>query len=145
LGLQQTPAAPPYRRAAEARRAWELHQAEIARKLYLRADNPSAVVALQCENPDEAGRALASLPLVEAGPSPMGIRDARRARPTSAGRQRVGGGILSSSPGRIPFAAQGFISMTVSTLTPNQAQMPCRLSATEDPLPLGAGPGPRTV
>jgi muconolactone delta-isomerase len=53
--------------AAEARRAWELHQAGVVRELYFRADNPAAVLVLECPNLDEAGEALASLPLVEAG------------------------------------------------------------------------------
>jgi muconolactone delta-isomerase len=53
--------------AAEARRAWELHQAGIVRELYFRADNPAAVLVLECPDLDEAGSALASLPLVEAG------------------------------------------------------------------------------
>ncbi len=53
--------------AAEARRAWELHQAGIIRELYFRADNPAAVLVLECGDAAEAGRALASLPLVEAG------------------------------------------------------------------------------
>jgi muconolactone delta-isomerase len=53
--------------AAEARRTWELQQAGIVRELYFRADNPAAVLVLECADLDEAGRALASLPLVEAG------------------------------------------------------------------------------
>ena len=53
--------------AAEARRVWELQQAGIVREIYLRVDKPAAVLMLECADPDEAGRALASLPLVEAG------------------------------------------------------------------------------
>jgi len=53
--------------AAEARRAWELQQAGIVREIYLRVDKPAAVLILECADLDEAGQALASLPLVEAG------------------------------------------------------------------------------
>ena len=53
--------------AAEARRAWELHMAGVMRELYFRADDPAAVLILECADLDEAGRALASLPLVQAG------------------------------------------------------------------------------
>jgi muconolactone delta-isomerase len=53
--------------AAEARRVWELQQAGIVREIYMRVDKPAAVLMLECADVDEAGRALASLPLVEAG------------------------------------------------------------------------------
>jgi muconolactone delta-isomerase len=53
--------------AEEARRAWELHQEGTIRELYFRDDNPGAVLVLECADVDEAGRALASLPLVGAG------------------------------------------------------------------------------
>jgi muconolactone delta-isomerase len=53
--------------AAEARRAWALHQEGTIRELYFRDDNPGAVLVLECASIDEAGRALASLPLVAAG------------------------------------------------------------------------------
>ncbi|MGD0017867.1 MAG: muconolactone Delta-isomerase family protein [Candidatus Limnocylindrales bacterium] len=53
--------------AAEARRAWELHQAGAIRELFFRADEPSAVLMLECSDADEARRGLAELPLVAAG------------------------------------------------------------------------------
>lgn len=53
--------------AAEARRAWELHQEGTIRELYFRTDNPAAVLMLEAADVASAGRALASLPLVEAG------------------------------------------------------------------------------
>jgi hypothetical protein len=40
----------------------------VVRELYFRADNPAAELVLECVDLDEAGGALASLPLVEAGP-----------------------------------------------------------------------------
>lgn len=52
---------------AEARRAWELHQAGVVRELYFRADSPEAVLVLECPTADAARAALASLPLVVAG------------------------------------------------------------------------------
>ena len=39
----------------------------------------------------------------------------------------------------------GFICRTVARSTPKKVTMPERVSATFDPLPAGAGPGPRTV
>ena len=53
--------------AAEAARAWELHQAGIIRELYFRADRSSAVLLLECADAEEARRHLATLPLVAAG------------------------------------------------------------------------------
>jgi muconolactone delta-isomerase len=53
--------------AAEARRAWELAQAGTIRDLYFRADQPSAVLILECEDVAAATDALAALPLVAAG------------------------------------------------------------------------------
>jgi len=52
---------------AEARRAWELHQAGVIRELYFRQDYPAAVLILECETVDAAREALNSLPLVQAG------------------------------------------------------------------------------
>jgi hypothetical protein len=49
---------------AEARRAWELHQAGIIRELYFRADQPEAVLVLECATVDEACTVLETLPLV---------------------------------------------------------------------------------
>jgi len=53
--------------AEEAVRIWGLHQAGTIRELYFREDEAAAVLALECADLDEAGRVLASLPLVEAG------------------------------------------------------------------------------
>jgi muconolactone delta-isomerase len=50
----------------EAARAWELVQAGIFREIYFRADEPSAVIMLECADTDEARQILATLPLVEA-------------------------------------------------------------------------------
>jgi hypothetical protein len=52
---------------AEARRAWELHQAGIIRELHFRADRPEAVLILECASADEAEAQLATLPFVAAG------------------------------------------------------------------------------
>jgi len=52
---------------AEAARAWELHQQGLIRELYFRADEDSAVLVLECRDPEEARRALESLPLVREG------------------------------------------------------------------------------
>jgi hypothetical protein len=52
---------------AQAKRAWELHEAGTVRELYHRADESSAVLVLECDTLDEATAALASLPLVAAG------------------------------------------------------------------------------
>jgi muconolactone delta-isomerase len=53
--------------AEEARRVWELHQAGAIRELYFRADEPSAVLALECADVEAARGTLADLPLVAAG------------------------------------------------------------------------------
>jgi muconolactone delta-isomerase len=53
--------------AAEARRAWELHQAGSIRELFFRADEPAAVLTLECGDMDEARLVLATLPMVAAG------------------------------------------------------------------------------
>jgi hypothetical protein len=49
---------------AEARRAWELHQAGLIRELYFRADRSEAVLILECAAVDEARSILDTLPLV---------------------------------------------------------------------------------
>lgn len=49
---------------AEARRAWELHEAGIIRELYFRADRDNAVLVLECANAEEARGVLDTLPLV---------------------------------------------------------------------------------
>lgn len=51
---------------AEARRAWELHQAGIIRELYFRADRHEAVLVLECADVDEARSVLDTLPLMRA-------------------------------------------------------------------------------
>lgn len=51
--------------AGEARRVWELIQAGIIREIFFRADRRDAVIILECNNAEEAQRALASLPLME--------------------------------------------------------------------------------
>jgi hypothetical protein len=53
--------------AAEAVRAWELHQAGVIRELYFRADRRAAVLVLECSGAAEAQRVLATLPLVREG------------------------------------------------------------------------------
>jgi muconolactone delta-isomerase len=53
--------------AAEARCAWDLHQSGVIRELYFHADEPMAVLVLECADLAEADAALASLPMVSAG------------------------------------------------------------------------------
>jgi muconolactone delta-isomerase len=57
----------PEIRVAEARRAWDLHQAGVIRELYFHADEAMAVLVLECPDLAEADAALASLPMVSAG------------------------------------------------------------------------------
>lgn len=52
---------------SEAARAWELYQAGTIRELYFRQDAHSAVLILECQDPEEAAAALATLPLVKEG------------------------------------------------------------------------------
>ncbi len=52
---------------AEAARAWELYQAGVFREMYFRADEPSAVLILECADVEAARAALDTLPLVKAG------------------------------------------------------------------------------
>jgi muconolactone delta-isomerase len=52
---------------AEARRAWDLYQAGIFREMYFRADEPVAILILECADADAARDVLDSLPLVRAG------------------------------------------------------------------------------
>ena len=52
---------------AEARRVWELQQADMIREIYFRADKSEAVLMLECESVEAAEEALANLPLVKAG------------------------------------------------------------------------------
>jgi hypothetical protein len=57
----------PDLRIAEARRLWDLHQAGVVRELYFHADDPMAVLVLECANAAEADTTLESLPMVAAG------------------------------------------------------------------------------
>ena len=52
---------------AEALQVWELYQEGVLREIYFRADEPRAVLVLECEDVGEASEALASLPLVQEG------------------------------------------------------------------------------
>jgi muconolactone delta-isomerase len=56
----------PELKQAEARRVYELQQADILREIYFRADQPLAVLVLECPSQVEALQALNSLPLVQA-------------------------------------------------------------------------------
>ena len=51
----------------EALRAWELYQAGAVRELYFRADQPAAVLVLECASTAEAAALLQSLPFVREG------------------------------------------------------------------------------
>jgi len=51
----------------EALTVWRLHQANVIRELYFRADQSTAVLVMECEGLAEAEAALAALPLVKAG------------------------------------------------------------------------------
>jgi muconolactone delta-isomerase len=50
---------------AEARRAWELHQAGLLRELYFRADRDEAVLVLECQSVEQAKEILNTLPFVQ--------------------------------------------------------------------------------
>ena len=52
---------------AEARQVWELQQQDTLREIYFRADQPTAVLVLECDGVDEAEQLLATLPLVQEG------------------------------------------------------------------------------
>ena len=52
---------------AEAARVWELYHAGVLREIYFRADEPSAVLMLECADVAQANTVLATLPLVQAG------------------------------------------------------------------------------
>ncbi len=49
----------------EARQVWELQQKGIIREIYFRADQPSAVLVLECATIEEASEILSTLPLVK--------------------------------------------------------------------------------
>jgi hypothetical protein len=52
---------------AEARKAWQLHQAGVIRELYFQADQAMAVLVLECIDAAAARAELASMPMVAAG------------------------------------------------------------------------------
>ncbi len=52
---------------AEARRAWELHQAGIVREISFRTNARMSIMILEAPDEDAAREALASLPFVRAG------------------------------------------------------------------------------
>ena len=53
--------------ADEARRVWELQQTDAVREIHFRADEPLAVLTLECGGAADAEAILATLPLVAAG------------------------------------------------------------------------------
>ncbi len=53
--------------AAEALRAWELHQQGIIRELYFRADRSESVLVLECASTEAAQQVLATLPFIQNG------------------------------------------------------------------------------
>ncbi len=52
---------------AEAAKVWGLYQRGVARELYFRQDQSTAVLVLECADLAEARTALSELPLVQAG------------------------------------------------------------------------------
>jgi hypothetical protein len=56
----------PYLKA-EAAKVWELYQSGLARELYFRQDQSSAVLVLECPGLAEARVALGELPMARAG------------------------------------------------------------------------------
>jgi hypothetical protein len=56
----------PYLKA-EAAKVWELYQSGMARELYFRQDQSTAVLVLECSSLAEARSVLSELPLVQAG------------------------------------------------------------------------------
>jgi hypothetical protein len=54
-------------RPAEARRAWELYQADVLREIYFRSDSPNGVLLFEVPDLAAARAAVDSLPLVAAG------------------------------------------------------------------------------
>ena len=62
-----SPAAFQHLAEEEARKVWELHQAGLIRELYFRADQPTAVLVLECDSTEQAQTILAELPFVREG------------------------------------------------------------------------------
>lgn len=54
-------------RPPEARRVWDLYQADILREIYFRADRPNGVLVFEVADLSAAREAVESLPLVAAG------------------------------------------------------------------------------
>ena len=54
-------------RPAEARRVWEMYQADLLREVYFRADSPNGVLVFEVPDLPAARAAVDSLPLVAAG------------------------------------------------------------------------------
>jgi hypothetical protein len=54
-------------RPTEARRVWELYQADVLREVYFRADSPNGVLLFEVPDVAAARAAVDSLPLVAAG------------------------------------------------------------------------------
>ena len=70
LGRDTAPADDPRfaeLRPVEARRAWELYQADVLREIYFRADRPNGVLLFEVPDVAAARAAVDSLPLVAAG------------------------------------------------------------------------------
>jgi hypothetical protein len=70
LGRDTAPADDPRfaeLRPAEARRAWDLYQADVIREIYFRADRPNGVLVLEVPDLAVAREVIDSLPLVAAG------------------------------------------------------------------------------
>ena len=52
----------------EARQVWDLYESDRVREFYLRADGrPGVVLIFECDDPSEAERLVAALPVLEAG------------------------------------------------------------------------------
>lgn len=54
-------------RPSEARRIWEMYQADVLREVYFRADSPNGVLLFEVPDVAAARAAVDSLPLVAAG------------------------------------------------------------------------------
>ncbi len=51
----------------EAKGVWRLYHDEVIREAYFRSDRHTAVLVLECADPEEAAQQLSDLPLVTAG------------------------------------------------------------------------------
>ena len=52
---------------SEAARAYQLYEEGFFREIYFNCDSHTAVIILECENLEDAGDLIGSLPLVKAG------------------------------------------------------------------------------